>query len=101
MSKYAHLDLPDGITRPYRPKPADFREVYIRNGWCGDEGPIEVIFGTNWRVIRRWIAEEGEDDLRAARAAYVHAQRVEARSRRSRYVLGRTMTAVKHKPVQE
>jgi hypothetical protein len=75
-----------GLERPYRPKPADFRETYIRMGWDG----LDEHYGTNWRVIRRWIAEEGREELRAARAEHV-------RSRRRRYVLGRTMTAVKPK----
>ena len=56
-----------GLVRPYRPKPADFRETYVRMGW--DE--IDEHYRTNWRVIRRWIMEEGADDLKAARRAYV------------------------------
>jgi hypothetical protein len=68
-----HLDLPDGITKPYRRKPKDFRETYIR-------------------VIRRWIEEDGREYLRVARAEYVSAQR---KKRRKRFVLGRTLSAVK------
>ncbi len=59
------LDLPDGITRPYRPCPRDFRETYLRMGWDG----IVDHYRTNWRVIRRWIEECGGEELRAARAA--------------------------------
>ena len=80
-----------GLVRPYRPKPADFRETYIRMGWDG----IDEHYGTNWRVIRRWIEEEGRLKLIAARAAFVEAQRADRRSRRKRYVMGRSLTAVK------
>lgn len=91
MTAIALLNLPDGITRPYRPKPACFRETYISMGWDG----IEEYFNTNWRVIRRWIEMEGRAELIEARAAFVEAQRAERRSRRKRYVMGRTLTAVK------
>lgn len=57
------LNLPDGVTRPYRPCPRDFREIYLQMGWDG----IEDHYRTNWRVIRRWIEESGGDDLRAER----------------------------------
>lgn len=80
----AALSLPDGMTKPYRPKPTDFRETFIAIGWHG----IEDHYRTNWRVIRRWVEEEGFDDLRKARADFVRAKR------RKRYVLGRTLTAV-------
>ncbi len=63
-----------GLVRPYRPKPDNFRETYIRMGWDG----IDEHFHTNWRCIRRWIMEEIEDDeaagrinLKAARAAWL------------------------------
>lgn len=81
----AGLNLPDGTTRPYRPVPADFRDAYIRMGWDG----IDEFFGTNWRVIRRWIELVGRDELIAARAAYVEEQRAIRRERRNR------LTAVK------
>lgn len=87
----ALLNLPDGITRPYRPKPKDFRDVYIRIGWDG----IEDHFNTNWRVIRRWIELEGRDGLIAARRDYVAQQQLARRMQRKRYVLGRTLSAVK------
>lgn len=58
-----------GLVRPYRPRPDDFRQTYIQMGWDG----IVEHYNTNWRVIRRWIIEEGAADLRAARAAYVAA----------------------------
>lgn len=74
----AALNLPDGGVRPYRPKPADFRAVYVSMGWDG----IDEHYGTNWRVIRRWIEEEGRAGLIAERAAYVEAQREERRMER-------------------
>lgn len=74
----AALNLPDGKTRPYRPKPANFREIYVQMGWDG----IEDHFGTNWRVIRRWIEMEGRAGLIAERAAYVEEQRALRRRRR-------------------
>lgn len=71
-----------GLVRPYRPKPADFRERYIEMGWDG----IDEHYQTNWRVIRRWILEEGASELRADRAAAVRASAAERRmvSRKAR-----------------
>ncbi|WP_447724599.1 hypothetical protein [Sphingomonas koreensis] len=54
-----------GLQRPYRPKPADFRDVFLR---LGQSKEIEEHYSTNWRCIRRWIEEEGGDELRAERA---------------------------------
>ena len=87
----ALLNLPDGITRPYRPVPRDFREVYIRMGWDG----IEDHYNTNWRVIRRWIELNGREELIRARRDYVASQQMARKLRRKRYVIGRTLTAVK------
>lgn len=75
-----------GLVRPYRPLPGDFRERYLEMGWDG----IEEHYRTNWRVIRRWIEEAGGDELREARAKV--SKGVIRPSRRSRYVLGRTLT---------
>ena len=72
------LQLPDGTVKPYRPVPQDFAEVYIRMGWDGIDEP----YGTNWRVIRRWIEISGRDRLIAARAAYVEKRRRERREQR-------------------
>jgi hypothetical protein len=80
-----------GLIRPYRPCPADFRERFLEMGWDG----IEDHYGTNWRVIRRWIAEAGGEELRAARREVSGG--TPRPNRRSRYVLGRTLTA-KAKP---
>lgn len=79
----------DGFTHPYRPAPADFRDVFLRIGWDG----IEEHFRTNSRCIARWIEECGGDELRDERA------RVTGRKgfpkRRStlarRYVLGQRL----------
>lgn len=93
--------VPDtGLVRPYRPRPADFRETYIRMGWEG----IDEHYQTNWRVIRRWILEQIADDLaagrihlKAARSNWLaqngeHVRRCEVRgSRRSDYVSGRKL----------
>lgn len=89
-----------GLIRPRRPCPRDFRETYIAMGWDG----IVDHYRTNWRVIRRWIAEAGGDELRAARKAavkahgprYLHAVAPEscpADNRRRRYVMGQTLTS--------
>lgn len=76
----AALNLPDGTVKPYRPVPADFRETYVRMGWDG----IDEHYGTNWRVIRRWIELSGRADLIRARAVYVEEQRAIRRSQRRR-----------------
>lgn len=78
----ARLHLPDGITKPYRPVPNDFRERYIEMGWDG----IDEHYGTNWRVIRRWIEIEGRAGLITARAEYVEQRRQERRERKRRAV---------------
>lgn len=81
-----------GLIRPYRPVPANFVEVYLRNGWDGPDGPIEEIFNTNWRVIARWIELSGGDDLRAARSAITgQPQRPHRRSRRFNFAIGRRL----------
>ena len=78
-----------GLVRPYRPKPPDFRDVYLRMGWDG----ITDHYRTNWRVIRRWIDEEGREELAAARrAAVLQKNDQERRERARRYVLGRTLS---------
>jgi hypothetical protein len=83
-----------GLIKPYREKPADFREMYLILGW----GSIAEHYRTNWRVIRRWMIEEGRDSLRAERRAVVKAEylepgmEAEGINRRKRYVLGRTLS---------
>ena len=67
-----------GLLKPYRPVPADFEQVYATMGWDG----IEDHYGTNWRVIRRWVVLTGRDRLAKIRAAYVERQRQERRRTR-------------------
>ena len=58
-----------GLIKPYRPCPSDFRARFLEMGWDG----IEDHYRTNWRCVRRWIAESGGDELKQARRAYVRA----------------------------
>jgi len=68
-----------GLVRPYRPKPDDFRDRYIEMGWDG----LDEHYRCNWRCIRRWIMEEGREQLRAARAAAVAAAHRDRRNART------------------
>lgn len=45
--------------------PPFFQQAFIVLGWR--EAPW--YFGTNWRVISRWVNESGKDELLAKRAA--------------------------------
>jgi hypothetical protein len=81
-----------GLVRPYRPAPEDFRDVFLRLGQSKD---IEEHYRTNWRVIIRWIDECGGEQLRQDRAAITGNVMHPDRRRAKRYVLGRTLTAVK------
>lgn len=56
-----------GRLKIYRPRPADFREIFIRLGW----GDIEDHYRANCYTVRRWMDEVGRDELIADRAAYV------------------------------
>lgn len=84
----------EGLIRPYRPCPPDFREVYLANGWDGPLGPIDEHYGTNWRCITRWIEECGGDELRAERARLTGAPLRPKRRRAFRYVAGRTLRRI-------
>lgn len=55
-------------------------------GWDG----ITDHYRTNDRIIRRWIDEAGGEQLRAARRAITKGH--PNPSKRSRYVMGRTLT---------
>lgn len=79
-----------GLVRPYRPCPKDFRERFLEMGWDG----IDEHYNTNWRCIRRWIEESGGEELRAERRLRSGGT-ARPRLRSKRYVLGRTLTAVK------
>jgi hypothetical protein len=71
-----------GLIRPQRPKPHDFRQMYLILGWGG----IVEHYNTNWRVVRRWIEEEGRDGLKIER------DEIMARfGRATQYVLGKRM----------
>ncbi len=61
-----YRDYRGGTRKPYRPAPADFREVYLQLGW---DRKIEEHYRASWQTIRRWIDECGGDELRQARAA--------------------------------
>lgn len=70
MSSSSAIARATGVgSRPHcwRPKPNDFRERYIEMGW---EWIVEH-YRTNWKVVARWIDEEGREELKAARAAHV------------------------------
>lgn len=71
-----------GLIKPRRPKPRDFRERYLEMGW---DREIEDHYRCNWRCIRRWIIEEGKDQLRIDRAAAVAAKRAAARAASTRH----------------
>ena len=93
------LDLPDGVTRPYRPLPADFRERFIE---LGQSKELEEHYRTNWRVICRWIEEAGGEALRQERYAVSGGfARPNKRNRARRYVLGLRLTAVSKAPEGE
>jgi hypothetical protein len=77
-----------GMTRPYRPCPPDFREVFIE---LGQSREIEEHYHTNWRVIVRWIGDAGGEDLRAARREVTGAS-ARPNLRSKRYVLGLTLS---------
>lgn len=50
---------------PRREKPDDFREQFTRLGW----GVVEH-YSTSWKVVSRWLDEEGREQVRAERRAY-------------------------------
>lgn len=59
---------------PRREKPADFREQFIRLGWdCVDH------YSTSWKVVARWLDEEGRDEVKADRRAFRQLQFLEQR----------------------
>lgn len=50
---------------PRREKPADFRDQFTRMGW-----DVVDHYSTSWKVVSRWVDEEGRESLRADRRAY-------------------------------
>lgn len=92
------LLLPDGGTRPYRPCPSDFRERFLEMGFSKE---LQEHYRTNWRVIRRWLEQAGGDDLRAERRVIsggTARPSLRAESRAKRFVLGKTLSAVRKRP---
>ncbi|MEJ7933508.1 hypothetical protein WG907_04450 [Sphingobium sp. AN558] len=84
---------PPGETAAYRPKPADFRDNYIAMGF-GDE--LREHYCTNYRVLRRWVTEEGHQELYEARRLYLKATKWPngaPGNRKRRYVLGQTLVS--------
>lgn len=78
-----YRDYRGGTRKPYRPAPADFREVYLRMGW---DRKIEEHYRAHWQTIRRWIEECGGEELRQARAAITgYRVRPDIRSRLPSY----------------
>ncbi|MXP42969.1 hypothetical protein [Allopontixanthobacter sediminis] len=86
-----------GLIRPYRPCPPDFAERYIE---IGQGKEIEEHYRTNWRIICRWIEEAGGDALRAKRHK-VSGGFARPNKRAKRYVLGKTLTAVRARKRKE
>lgn len=62
------------VKRPVftRPCPPDFVEVYLQIGWDG----IEDHFRAHKLVIKRWVAENGGDALKARRRDVVRSKRL-------------------------
>lgn len=59
---------------PLRERPADFREQFIRLGWdCVDH------YSTSWKVVARWLDEEGRAAVKADRKAFRQIQGLEHR----------------------
>lgn len=82
-----------GDTVGYRPKPNDFRDSYIRMGF-GDE--LREHYRTNYRALRRWVDEEGYQELHDARRDYLKATKWPngaPGNRKRRYVMGQTLVS--------
>jgi hypothetical protein len=80
-----------GMIRPYRPVPAGFREAYLRLGYSKE---LREEFRTNDRCLARWIEECGGEVLRQERSA-ITGSALKPHRRSKRYVMGRTLTAVR------
>jgi hypothetical protein len=59
---------------PLREKPADFREQFIRLGWDAVDH-----YATSWKVVARWLDEEGRAGVKADRKAFRQLQALEQR----------------------
>lgn len=83
----------DGPVRPYRPKPRDFRQKFIELGW----DTVGEHYRASWKAIKRWVREEGTEELANERRKYLEQQypgrKVPGRRPRTaagRYVMGMT-----------
>ncbi len=61
---------------PLRARPTDFRDQFIRLGW-----DVVDHYATSWKVVSRWVDEEGREDLQADRKAYRQMQHLQQRFR--------------------
>ncbi|MGE7206120.1 hypothetical protein ACQKJZ_10630 [Sphingomonas sp. NPDC019816] len=59
---------------PLRARPTDFRDQFIRLGW-----DVVDHYATSWKVVSRWVDEEGREDLQADRKAYRQMQQLQQR----------------------
>ncbi|MGW8135563.1 hypothetical protein ACWGNZ_07980 [Sphingomonas zeae] len=59
---------------PLRARPTDFRDQFIRLGW-----DVVDHYATSWKVVSRWVDEEGREDLQADRKAYRQMQHLQQR----------------------
>lgn len=86
--------MPPADTRQaYRPVPRDFVERWPDVGWS----EAEIEWNAHARTIKRWLEECGMEAMQKARRERLAAIRaLRSRSRRKRYVLGQTMTPIRH-----
>jgi hypothetical protein len=62
---HENIDQTKRAGAPSRDRPADFREQFVRRGWdCVDH------YSTSWKVIARWLDEEGREAVKADRKAF-------------------------------
>lgn len=59
---------------PLRARPTDFRDQFIRLGW-----DVVDHYATSWKVVSRWVDEEGREGLQADRKAYRQMQHLQQR----------------------
>lgn len=92
--------------QPYRPMPTNFPELFAQHGWDG----IEAECGAHKSTIKRWMLDYGEDTLRQMRRDWLERKYAALGrkvpggwrpGRAKRYVLGRTLSAVIPRAVEE
>lgn len=59
---------------PLRARPTDFRDQFTRLGW-----DVVNHYATSWKVVSRWVDEEGREELQADRKAYRQMQHLQQR----------------------